>query len=78
MLIHPRKQLSNGQIPTPSLPNRTSDPSAVTAARALGLANGLINPVDINNSDGRSWSGSTDMSNDGAAAGHMPHSICEF
>jgi hypothetical protein len=75
MLILPRKQISNGQLPSPNLPNTESDPVTVARVRAQGLANGLINPSDISNSDDRGWSGS--IENELVGAGHMPHSICE-
>ena len=45
------------------------------AVRALGMADGIVNPSDINSGDRRRWSGSTDMSNTALANGHMPHSI---
>jgi hypothetical protein len=78
MLIRARKQISNGQI-DPSLSQSAGpDPFAsATAARALGMANGIMNPSDINNRNDRRWSGS-DVSNDGPTNGHMPHSICRF
>jgi hypothetical protein len=80
MLIHARKQIDNGQILDPILAQSVGpDPfaTAAAAARALGMANGIINPSDVNNLNDRRWSGS-DVSTDGPTNGHMPHSICEI
>jgi len=59
-------------------------PQAPAMNEAQAWNHGLVNPIDISNSNAnaRRWSGSTNVSNDVgnefASSGHVPHPICKY